>query len=107
MGIWGTAMDGLGALLTDLKRVLTSAPLEALLVGLLVALLLGLAFLLVRRRTDRRTEDVEHLFLASAAATRKSREISEIDAFARRASATAEDLKTRVRKLRIGHFQQV
>ena len=37
----------------------------------------------------------------------RSREISEIDAFARRASASAEDLKARVRKLRTGHFQQV
>jgi uncharacterized LabA/DUF88 family protein len=102
-------MQGLEALLSDLKRVLTPGAAEAPLAWLLVAILLTLAvglFLLLRRRTDGRDE-VEYLFLASAAATRKSREISEIDAFARRASATAEDLKARVRKLRVGHFQQV
>jgi uncharacterized LabA/DUF88 family protein len=65
-----------------------------------------LGLLLLRRRASPRN-DVEHLFLASAAATRKAREISEIDAFARKATASAEELKARVRKLRSGHFQQV
>ena len=102
-------MQGLETLLSDLKRVLTPGAAEAPLAWLLVAILLMLAvgiFLLLRRRAGPRDE-VEYLFLASAAATRKAREISEIDAFARRASATAEDLKARVRKLRAGHFQQV
>jgi uncharacterized LabA/DUF88 family protein len=62
--------------------------------------------LLLRRRTTA-SEEVDYLFLASAAATRRAREISEIDAFARKASASAEELKARVRKLRVGHFQQV
>jgi len=102
-------MDGLGALLRDLERVLTSHPSEALLLGLIAGLLLLAlaAYVLVRRRRSAPRNEVEHLFLASAAATRKAREIGEIDAFARKASATAEDLKTRVRKLRTGHFQQV
>src|ERR1700680_4046848 len=102
-------MQGLETLLSDLKHMLTPGAAEAPLAWLLVAILLMLAvglFLLLRRRASGRDE-VEYLFLASAAATRKSREISEIDAFARRASATAEDLKARVRKLRTGHFQQV
>ena len=66
----------------------------------------SLVVLLVRRLSRRRNE-VENLFFASAAATRRAREISEIDLFARKASATAEDLKARVRRLRLGHFQQV
>jgi uncharacterized LabA/DUF88 family protein len=103
-------MQGLEALLSELKRVLTPGSAEALLGWLLavaVLLLLVLGGLLVLRRPTRARDDVEHFFLASAAATRKAREISEIDAFARRASASAEELKTRVRKLRAGHFQQV
>ena len=103
-------MQGLEALLSDLKRVLTpgaaEAPLAWLLVAILVMLALGLIVLLWRGRAGKRDE-VDHLFLASAAATRKAREISEIDAFARKASASAEELKSRVRKLRVGHFQQV
>jgi uncharacterized LabA/DUF88 family protein len=58
-----------------------------------------------RRRLPR--GDVAQLFFAAAASTRRAREISEIDAFSRRALSTAEDLKVRVRKLRTGHFQQV
>jgi uncharacterized LabA/DUF88 family protein len=102
-------MQGAGALLSDLKRVLTPGAAEAPLAWLLIAVLLLLAVaiaLLLLRRPQRRDE-VDHLFLASAAATRKAREISEIDTFARRASASAEELKARVRKLRVGHFQQV
>src|SRR5438552_17877704 len=103
-------MQGLEALLSDLKRALTpgaaEAPLAWLLVAILLTLVLGVLVLLLRRRANGRDE-VEHLFLASAVATRRAREISEIDAFARRASATAEDLKARVRKIRHGHFQQV
>lgn len=102
-------MQGLESLLSVLKRVLTPGAAEAPLAWLLVAILIMLplvAIFLLRRRAVGGNE-VEHLFLASAAATRRSREISEIDAFARRASASAEDLKARVRKLRTGHFQQV
>jgi uncharacterized LabA/DUF88 family protein len=103
-------MQGLETLLSDLKRVLTpgaaDAPLAWLLVAILLMLVLGFIVLLWRGRVGKRDE-VDHLFLASAAATRKAREISEIDAFARKASASAEELKSRVRKLRVGHFQQV
>jgi len=101
-------MQGLGTLLSDLMRALTPGA-EALLAWLLVAILLTLALgvgLMLRRRRNA-PDEVEHLFLASVAATRKVREISEIDAFARKASASAEELKTRIRKLRIGHFLQV
>ena len=103
-------MEGLEALLMSLKRAVTPGSAEAPLAWLLVVivvLLLALGVLLLRRRPARARNEVEHFFLASAAATRKAREISEIDAFARRASASAEDLKARVRKLRTGHFQQV
>jgi uncharacterized LabA/DUF88 family protein len=102
-------MDGLGALLRDLARALGSGSTELLIALLLGALLpsLALVYVLLRRRRTEPPNDVERLYLASAAATRRVREISEIDAFARRASATAEDLKIRVRKLRSGHFQQI
>jgi uncharacterized LabA/DUF88 family protein len=102
-------MAGLEALLSDLKRLLTPGAPEAPLAWLLVAvlLLLALAIVLLLRRRPGQREDVDHFFLAAAAATRRAREISEIESFARRASASAEDLKTRVRKLRAGHFQQV
>ena len=102
-------MQGLGTLVSDLMRALTPGAAEAPLAWLLVAVLLTLAVgvvLLLRRRATA-PDEVEYLFLASAAATRRAREISEIDAFARRASASAEELKARVRKLRVGHFQQV
>ena len=47
------------------------------------------------------------MFLASAAATRKAREIGEIDAFARRAGAAAEELKAQLRRMRSGHHSQI
>jgi len=103
-------MQGLEALLSDLKRVLTpgaaEAPLAWLLVAILLLLAIVLAVLLLRRGAGKQDE-VDYLFLASAAATRKAREIGEIEAFARKASASAEELKARVRKLRVGHYQQV
>jgi uncharacterized LabA/DUF88 family protein len=102
-------MSGLEALLSNLKRAFApaspDAPLAWLLAAIAILLVIGIGVLLLRRQPKARDE-VERFFLASAAATRKAREISEIDAFARRASASAEDLKARVRKLRTGHFQQ-
>jgi uncharacterized LabA/DUF88 family protein len=102
-------MSGLEALLSNLRRAFApgspEAPLAWLLAAIAVLLVIGIAVLLLRRQPKARDE-VERFFLASAAATRRSREISEIDAFSRRASASAEDLKARVRKLRTGHFQQ-
>jgi uncharacterized LabA/DUF88 family protein len=100
-------MNGLDAVLRELKRVFSPGSVEAPFAWLLAAALLVLGVTLVRRWTRRPRSQVEHLFLAAAATTRSSREISEIDAFARRASATAEDLKTRIRRLRTGHFQQI
>src|SRR4249920_3117951 len=100
-------MDGFDALLREMKRVFAPGSVEAPFAWLFTAALLVLLVSLVRRWTRRPHNEVEHLFLASAATTRSVREMSEVDAFARRASATAEDLKTRVRRLRTGHFQQV
>ena len=101
-------MAVLEALFDDFKRVLEPgsplAPLAWLLLAILLTLIVGIVILRGRRSPG---NEVEQLFLASAAATRRAREISEVDAFARRASASAEDLKARVRKLRAGHFQQV
>jgi len=99
-------MQWLEALARDLERFLAPGTLAALVAGLLTGALAVVLARLVRRRAPSRGE-VEHLYLASAAAARREREISEIDAFTRRAAATAEDLKARVRKLRSGHFQQV
>lgn len=100
-------MHGFDALLAEMRRVYSPGSFEAPFAWLATAALLLLLVLLLRRWTRPRRNAVEHLFLASAAATRSTREISEIDSFARRASATAEDLKMRVRRLRTGHFQQV
>src|SRR5262245_37945211 len=101
-------MNGLDALLAQLKRVFTPGSLEAPFAWLLTAALLLLLVHLVRRWLRRGPNgEIERVFLATAATTRAVREMSNIDAFARRASATAEDLKTRVRRLRTGHFQQV
>jgi uncharacterized LabA/DUF88 family protein len=101
-------MQALDALLREIKRVLAPGSAEApfaWIIILLAAVLLVQAIFAARRRPAR--NEVQQLFFAAAAATRKAREISEIDAFARRASASADDLKARVRKLRTGHFQQV
>jgi uncharacterized LabA/DUF88 family protein len=100
-------MDGFDALLREMKRVFAPGSVEAPFVWLLAAALLALLAYLVRRLSKKRPNEIEHLFLASAASTRSAREVAEIDAFARRASASAEDLKTRIRRLRTGHFQQV
>src|SRR5262249_12923482 len=104
----GTAMEVLDALLKEIKRVLAPGSVEAPFAWIIIALVLVMLAQAVAARLRRGARsEVEHLYLASAVATRRAREISEIDAFARRASATAEDLKARVRKLRSGHFQQV
>lgn len=101
-------MNGFDALLAELRRVFTPGSVEAPFAWLLAAALLLLVVHLVRRWTRLAPRnEIEHLFLATAATTRTVREMSEIDSFARRASAAAEDLKTRVRRLRTGHFQQV
>jgi len=100
-------MEVFAALLNEIRRVLAPSSAEAPFAWTSLALLaVALALALAQFRRRPRNE-VEQLYLASAAATRRAREISEIDAFARRAAASAEDLKARVRKLRTGHFQQV
>ena len=101
-------MEAFSALLEPVTRVLvagfTAAPLAWFLV--VIILVLALAALAFRRRGGARG-DVETVFLASAAATRKAREIGEIDAFARRAGAAAEELKAQLRRMRSGHHSQI
>lgn len=100
-------MEVLDALRKEITRVLTPGSSEApfaWIIILLAVVMLARGWV-ARRRLPR--SDVELFFFAAAAATRRAREISEIDAFSRRALSTAEDLKARVRKLRAGHFQQV
>jgi uncharacterized LabA/DUF88 family protein len=72
----------------------------------LLILLLGLAFAALLRRPAPRGE-IDTLYLVSAAATRKAREIGEIDAFARRVGAASEEIRQQIRRLRAGHHTQV
>jgi len=100
-------MEALTALLELLTRALVAgfgaAPLVW--VAAILALLVALVVWALRRPAPR--GEVETVFLASAAALRKAREISEIDAFARRAGAAAEELKAQLRRLRAGHHAHV
>jgi hypothetical protein len=101
-------MEAFSALLDHVTRALVAgfgaAPL-AWAVAVL-ALLLVLAVALLRRRALPRSE-IGSLFLVSAAATRKAREIGEIDAFAKRVGAASEELRQQIRRLRAGHHTQV
>ena len=101
-------MEAFDALLEPVTRVLvagfSSAPVAWAVAA--VILLLALAIVALRRRPAVRGE-VDSLFLVSAAATRKAREISEIDAFARRVGAASEELRQQLRRLRAGHHTQV
>jgi NYN domain len=101
-------MEAFSAFLEHVTRALVAgfgaAPLAWALAVL--AVLLALAVSLIRRRPVVRSE-VGTLFLISAAVTRKAREISEIDAFARRVGAASEELRHQIRRLRAGHHTQV
>jgi hypothetical protein len=101
-------MEAYSALLDPLTRGLVdgfaAAPL-AWALGI-VAALLALAVVALRRRPGPQGE-VDTVYLMSAAATRKAREIAEIDAFARRVTAASEELKLQVRRMRTGHHVQV
>ena len=101
-------MEAFNAFLEPVTRALVAGFAAAPLVWLLLIVIFvaGLAALAFRRRPGPRS-DVEALFLASAAATRKAREISEIDAFARRAGAAADELKAQLRRLRAGHHSYI
>jgi hypothetical protein len=74
--------------------------------GTMLVLILALAIIALRLRLPARGE-VDTVYLVSAAATRKAREIGEIDAFARRVNAASEELKQQLRRLRAGHHTQV
>jgi uncharacterized LabA/DUF88 family protein len=101
-------MEAVSALLEPVTRVLvagfTAAPLAWF--AVVIILVLALAALAFRGGSGARGE-VETVFLASAAATRKAREIGEIDAFARRAGAAADELKAQLRRMRSGHHSQI
>lgn len=101
-------MEAFSALLEPVTRVLVAGFAAAPLVWIaaVAVILLALAVIAVRRRPPTRSE-VERIYLASAAATRKAREIGEIDAFARRAGAAAEELKNQLRRLRAGHHSYI
>jgi uncharacterized LabA/DUF88 family protein len=105
------AMDALQALLDHVSRGLVATFAAAPLVwtsSLLAVLtsLLAVALLTLRRRRASSSE-VSAVYLMSAAATRKAREIGEIDAFARRVNAASEELKLQIRRFRTGHHTQV
>jgi uncharacterized LabA/DUF88 family protein len=72
---------------------------------LLLLLLVALAVAASRRRKPR--GEIERVFLASAAAIRKAREIGEIEVFARRVGAAADEMKAQIRRLRSGHHSLV
>jgi hypothetical protein len=101
-------MEALDALLDKLTHGLAAgfgtAPV-AWTLGVVV-IVLALAILALWARRPARGE-VDTVYLMSAAATRKAREISEIDAFARRVSTASEELKLQVRRMRAGHHTQV
>jgi uncharacterized LabA/DUF88 family protein len=101
-------MDALQALLDPVSRGLVAAFAGAPLAwaAALLAAVIVLAVLALRRRRAASSE-VGAVYLTSAAATRKAREIAEIDAFARRATAASEELKLQIRRFRAGHHTQV
>jgi uncharacterized LabA/DUF88 family protein len=100
-------MDALTAVAERLTHVLVAwfaaAPLLWALLILLIVVALG--FAAFRRRPPR--NEIDTFYLASAASIRKAREIGEIDAFARRAGAVADEMKAQIRKLRSGQYSQV
>ncbi|HEX5998312.1 MAG TPA: NYN domain-containing protein [Hyphomicrobiaceae bacterium] len=101
-------MEALSALLDTVSHGLAGAFAAAPLAWALAVagLLLALVVVAVRLRAGPRNE-IDAIYLMSAAATRKAREISELDAFARRVNAASDELKQQIRKLRAGHHTQV
>lgn len=103
-------MDGLDALMREIKRLGTPGSPEAPFLWACLVLLLALVAIGIvtwRRRRRPGPGEVEKIFFATSAANRRIREISEIDAFSRKVSAAAEDVKARIRKLRTGQYVQL
>jgi uncharacterized LabA/DUF88 family protein len=97
-----------GALLEALQRLLTPGSTENILAWVFAAILAALAAgYALHRRASAKHDEVEYLFLATTTASRKAREIGEIDRFARTINASAEELKTQVRRMRASHYSQV
>lgn len=101
-------MDVVTAVLERVRDALVNVFLAAPLVWALgvLLLILALGIIALRRRAPPKNE-VETLFLASATAIRKAREIGEIEAFARRTGAVADEMKAQLRRLRSGHHSHV
>lgn len=106
--VGGATMEAFSTLLDELTRDLMAGGAAARVGWALGAVVVVLALLVVAllRRTAARGE-VDTLYLMSAAATRKAREIAEIDAFARRVNAASEEMKLQLRRFRAGHHTQV
>ncbi len=101
-------MDVVSAVLERVRDILVNVFLAAPLAWALGVLLLILALgVFALRRRARPRNEVESLFLASATAIRKAREIGEIESFARRTGAAADEMKLQLRRLRSGHHSQV
>src|SRR5262245_3163970 len=103
-------MEAFSALLEQLAHGLAAgfgaAPLVWTLGALALIAILTRAILALGRRPVARGE-VDTVYLISAAATRKAREIGELDAFARRVNAASEEIKLQLRRMRAGHHTQV
>src|SRR5262245_6751959 len=101
-------MEAFSAFIDLMSRGLVAAFGAAPLAWALAVLIafLALAVAALHRRPAARGE-VEALYLVSTAATRKAREIGEIDAFARRVGAASEEIRQQIRRLRAGHHTQV
>src|SRR5262245_32011432 len=107
--IWGgAAMGAFNALLDEFTHGLVAGFGAAPLVWVLgvLAIIVALVVVALRPRARQRGE-VDTVYLISATATRKAREIAEIDAFARRVGAASEELKLQLRRMRAGHHTQV
>src|SRR5262245_45146891 len=101
-------MEAFSTLLDELTRRLVTAFGAAPVAWALGVILAILALLvLALRRGPLARGEVDTAYLMSAAAIRRAREISEIDAFARRVNAASEEMKLQLRRFRAGHHTQV
>jgi uncharacterized LabA/DUF88 family protein len=100
-------MEAFAAFLESATRALVAGFSAAPLIwaGGLLLVLVALTVAALWRRSP--PGEVETIFLASAAATRKAREIAEIDTFAKRAGSAADELKAQLRRLRAGHHAHI
>jgi uncharacterized LabA/DUF88 family protein len=106
-------MGAYSALLEQLTHGLVAGFAAAPVVWTLAVLVALLALLILALRPRRKPpppsprSDVDMIYTVSAATTRKAREISEFDAFARRIGAAADEMRLQLRRMRAGHHSQV